>query len=180
MRKLIYTTAICMLIGLGGNAYADADHAEPEAPMPAGQYQALLECGTELEGDNDDVRVTESMAKRAEKCLERKGFRATDLFEDESVEAAAAAHEHDEDEQQIIQMGKTRTAADGPVAVPDKQQLMDNLQGIKPASDAVKDTQESLEEEADAVESSRPRVFVPSRRNKDEKDDGPKPVFLGR
>ena len=56
---------------------------------------------------------------------------------------------------------------------------MNNLRGIKPASDAVATTDEQADVPAAEAGTSAPRVFVPSRRNSED-SDGPKPVFLGR
>ena len=170
-------SAVCLLIFVGANASADNGIDYP--PMGDADFQAMIECGQHLVENGRDVKINETDAKRIMRCMEGKGVDLDALFVDEEVDAAALAHHHAEEEK-VRQMGKVRSAADSPVAVPDKEALINNLRGIKPASDAVAATEEATDAPPAAeAETTRPRVFVPSRRNSDD-SDGPKPVFLGR
>ena len=170
------TSAVCLLVCLSASAFADEDIVYP--PMSDSDFQAMLECGQHLAESDRGSKINDTDAKRVMRCMEGKGVNTDALFIDEEVDAAALAHSHAEDER-VKQMGKVRTAADSPVAVPDKEALMNNLRGIKPASDAVAATEEQTDVPAAEAGTSAPRVFVPSRRNSED-SDGPKPVFLGR
>lgn len=170
------TSAVCLSVCLSASAYADTDIVYP--PMSDGDFQAMIECGQHLSEKDSGSKISETDAKRVMRCMEGKGVNTDALFVDEEVDAAALAHRHEE-ENNVRQMGKVRSAADSPVAVPDKEDLINNLRGIKPASDAVAATEDQADVPAAEAATSAPRVFVPSRRSSED-SDGPKPVFLGR